>query len=104
MFRWLKRTESRGVAPEEDLRCSFCGKHQEDVRKLIAGPAVRICDECVDICADIIAGDETLQAPPASRQAIRQSEHGCVRAVRNAGILQRPAGGRESRRALRRLC
>ena len=36
-------------------RCSFCGKSQNDVRKLIAGPAVYICDECVELCNDIIA-------------------------------------------------
>ena len=38
-----------------DIRCSFCNKTQSQVRKLIAGPAgVYICDECVDICADIL--------------------------------------------------
>jgi ATP-dependent Clp protease ATP-binding subunit ClpX len=36
------------------LRCSFCGKTQKEVKKLIAGPSVYICDECVDLCADII--------------------------------------------------
>jgi len=36
-------------------RCSFCGKTQHDVRKLISGPAVYICDECVELCNDIIA-------------------------------------------------
>lgn len=38
----------------KDLCCSFCGKSQNDVRKLIAGPAVYICDECVELCNDII--------------------------------------------------
>ncbi len=41
------------------LKCSFCGKHQEQVRKLIAGPGVYICDECVDLCNDIIEEDMT---------------------------------------------
>ncbi len=36
------------------LYCSFCGKSQHEVRKLIAGPSVFICDECVDLCNDII--------------------------------------------------
>lgn len=36
------------------LRCSFCGKHQDQVRRLIAGPQVYICNECVDLCAEII--------------------------------------------------
>ena len=37
------------------LRCSFCGKHQRQVNKLIAGPDVYICNECVDLCVEIIA-------------------------------------------------
>src|ERR671915_355633 len=41
----------------EVLRCSFCNKDQNDVRKLIAGPTVFICDECVEVCNDIIADD-----------------------------------------------
>ena len=36
------------------LRCSFCGKGQKEVKKLIAGPGVYICDECIDLCNDII--------------------------------------------------
>jgi len=37
--------------------CSFCGKKQEEVRKLIAGPMVYICDECVELCGDMIEGE-----------------------------------------------
>ena len=41
--------------PEKnDLYCSFCGKSQHEVKKLIAGPTVFICDECVELCMDII--------------------------------------------------
>src|SRR3972149_1038593 len=39
------------------LKCSFCGKSQNDVRKLIAGPTVYICDECIELCTDITAGE-----------------------------------------------
>ena len=39
---------------ERLLYCSFCGKSQHEVRKLIAGPSVFICDECVELCNDII--------------------------------------------------
>jgi ATP-dependent Clp protease ATP-binding subunit ClpX len=46
----------------ELLRCSFCNKDQNDVRKLIAGPTVFICDECVDVCNDIIADDTKFEA------------------------------------------
>jgi ATP-dependent Clp protease ATP-binding subunit ClpX len=45
----------------EVLRCSFCNKDQNDVRKLIAGPTVFICDECVDVCNDIIADDRRVE-------------------------------------------
>src|SRR5258708_38545891 len=44
--------------PEELLCCSFCGKSQNDVRKLIAGPGVYVCNECIDICNEIINDDE----------------------------------------------
>lgn len=42
---------------KQQLRCSFCGKAQEQVKKLIAGPNVYICDECVDLCFDILEDD-----------------------------------------------
>ena len=45
----------------EILRCSFCNKDQNDVRKLIAGPTVFICDECVEVCNDIIADDNKVE-------------------------------------------
>ncbi|HMO82516.1 MAG TPA: ATP-dependent Clp protease ATP-binding subunit ClpX [Pyrinomonadaceae bacterium] len=43
---------------EELLNCSFCGKSQNDVKKLIAGPGVYVCNECIDICNEIINDDE----------------------------------------------
>ena len=45
---------SNGVDAKNTLYCSFCGKSQHEVRKLIAGPTVFICDECVELCMDII--------------------------------------------------
>jgi 4-hydroxy-3-methylbut-2-en-1-yl diphosphate synthase IspG/GcpE len=42
---------------DETLRCSFCGKPQDEVKKLIAGPNVHICNECIDICNEIVADD-----------------------------------------------
>jgi len=45
------------------LRCSFCNKNQRDVKKLIAGPTVYICDECVDICLDIISEEKESPDP-----------------------------------------
>jgi len=44
---------------DSSLRCSFCGKGQKEVKKLIAGPGVYICDECIDLCMDIIDEEKT---------------------------------------------
>ena len=60
------------------LSCTFCGKGQEDVRKLIAGPSVYICDECVDLCNDIIEEDvkaedeEVLDVLPSPLEIFKQ--------------------------------
>jgi ATP-dependent Clp protease ATP-binding subunit ClpX len=53
---------ARPTDTNEQLLCSFCGKSQRQVKKLIAGPGVYICDECIDLCNEII--DEELVAPP----------------------------------------
>ena len=47
---------------DDVLHCSFCNKSQNDVKKLIAGPTVFICDECVDVCNEIISDDMTVDA------------------------------------------
>ncbi len=52
---------ARASEGNEQLLCSFCGKSQRQVKKLIAGPGVYICDECIDLCNEII--DEELTAP-----------------------------------------
>jgi ATP-dependent Clp protease ATP-binding subunit ClpX len=52
---------ARASDGNEQLLCSFCGKSQRQVKKLIAGPGVYICDECIDLCNEII--DEELTAP-----------------------------------------
>ena len=55
---------ARGSDSNEQLLCSFCGKSQRQVKKLIAGPGVYICDECIDLCNEII--DEELVEPAPS--------------------------------------
>jgi ATP-dependent Clp protease ATP-binding subunit ClpX len=52
---------AKKIKETEKLRCSFCNKDQNDVRKLIAGPTVFICDECVEVCKDIIADDNRFE-------------------------------------------
>lgn len=46
--------DKKGSSSEKLLYCSFCGKSQHEVKKLIAGPSVFICDECIDLCNEII--------------------------------------------------
>ena len=46
--------DKKGSTTEKNLFCSFCGKSQHEVKKLIAGPSVFICDECIDLCNDIV--------------------------------------------------
>ncbi len=53
---------------DSHLKCSFCGKSQEQVRKLIAGPGVYICDECVDLCNEIL-DEELFESGPSSAPA-----------------------------------
>jgi len=53
-----------------NLCCSFCGKNQREVKKLIAGPTVYICDECIELCNDIIAEEGQKESPARSTQAI----------------------------------
>ncbi len=47
---------------KEKLSCSFCGKSQDQVKKLIAGPEVYICNECVDLCVELVAKEKEEEA------------------------------------------
>ncbi|AEC19270.1 ATP-dependent protease ATP-binding subunit ClpX [Pusillimonas sp. T7-7] len=59
--------DKKGSTDDKALHCSFCNKSQHEVRKLIAGPSVFICDECIDLCNDIIVEE----SQEAARDAIR---------------------------------
>ena len=54
---------SKSGDTKNTLYCSFCGKSQHEVRKLIAGPTVFICDECVDLCSNIVHEEKKKIAP-----------------------------------------
>ena len=58
----MTTTSSSTKGPKVPYRCSFCGKSQEQVRKLIAGQGVYICDECINLCQEIIE-EELLETP-----------------------------------------
>ena len=51
---------------EKDLVCSFCGKHQDEVERMIIGPGVNICSECIGLCHDLLS-DQPEQAVPGCR-------------------------------------
>ncbi len=98
---------------EKLLYCSFCGKSQQEVRKLIAGPSVFICDECVDLCNDIIREDvqkdgdtevsDKLPTPLEIRDALNQYVIGQDPAKRALAVavynhykrLRNPGGGKD---------
>ena len=63
-------TSSSSKGPKVPYRCSFCGKSQEQVRKLIAGQGVYICDECINLCQEIIE-EEMLEAPKSRPQTAK---------------------------------
>jgi len=72
---------------DSHLKCSFCNKSQDQVRKLIAGPGVYICDECVELCNEIL--DEELydgNTPPAAAPAF----FGAVAQAAGDHALSRP--------------
>jgi ATP-dependent Clp protease ATP-binding subunit ClpX len=52
-----KPTDDRG----QQIKCSFCGKSQGQVKKLVAGPGVYICNECIDLCSEIVEEDIQVQ-------------------------------------------
>jgi hypothetical protein len=89
------------VKPKQDqpaptLSCSFCGKSQREVRKLIAGPTVYICDECIKLCNDIIAEDierndaeETRKEPVAPQHPDRDRLLDIANGLRSAANVMR---------------
>ncbi len=70
-------TKESGGDKSKLLYCSFCGKSQHEVRKLIAGPSVFICDECVDLCNDIIREEVQESTGDASRNKLPKPREIC---------------------------
>ena len=68
----------------DDFHCSFCGKRRREVRKLISGPRVFICDECVALCNDIIAKEEAQERPkyPRPKEIADELDKYCIGQVR----------------------
>ena len=70
-------SKTGGGDAKNTLYCSFCGKSQHEVRKLIAGPTVFICDECVELCMDIIR-EENKSAVAKSRAGVPTPQEICA--------------------------
>ena len=83
--------DKKGATGEKVLYCSFCGKSQHEVKKLIAGPSVFICDECIELCNDIIRDEAPAEAAP---RAAAKSESADP-AVEIKGILDQYVIGQE---------
>ncbi len=66
----MSRKDTQG----DKLRCSFCGKNQDEVRRLIAGPTVYICDECIDLCNDIILEEGTNEKAAVMQHSLTPKE------------------------------
>jgi hypothetical protein len=87
----------QGPTPQAVLYCSFCGKTQHEVNKLVAGPHVFICDECIDLCSDIIdeqllrliEGDEESARAMSTERLSHYVEHARKGEQRNRLVLQR---------------
>ena len=61
--------------PQDLLHCTFCEKSQQRVKKLIAGPGVYICDECVNLCNEIIDGEHADEGLARLRVLVARTDH-----------------------------
>src|ERR1700742_2570620 len=88
----VQKTAGQGAL----LHCSFCGKSQHEVRKLVAGPAVYICDKCIDLCTDVVdeqllclmQGDEDSARAMSTDRLLHYVEHANSGVQRNREALQ----------------
>jgi hypothetical protein len=92
------RADAQKPAERDNLLyCSFCGRSQHEVSKLVAGPAVYICDECVDLCTDVvdeqllrlIEGDEGSARAMSTDRLLHYVQHATKVVERNRLVLQR---------------
>ncbi len=75
IFRFRNHAPAReqSTTAGVERRCSFCNKSQRYVRKLVAGPNVNICDECVDICLDVLAADRIARSACSRGSAVMRT-------------------------------
>jgi ATP-dependent Clp protease ATP-binding subunit ClpX len=96
--------ESGDGGVKSTLYCSFCGKSQHEVRKLIAGPNVFICNECVELCADIIKEEDRKNRKAAGPSVMTPAEIKGVLDDYVIGQEQATSASRTVPRAARSSC
>ena len=84
---------SKKPVAKQNLCCSFCGKSQAEVKKLIAGPTVYICDQCIGLCNDILA-EELIKYPAELRQVLLREIDSHERTARVLGDVRERLGER----------
>ena len=75
---------------EKDLVCSFCGKHQDEVERMIIGPGVNICSECIGLCHDLLSDKPDQQKPPGTGP--RRKPRPCPARCRRSGYQHHDPG------------
>jgi hypothetical protein len=89
-----KGKPAKGNAPDltQTLQCSFCNKRQDQVKKLIAGPAAFICDECVAVCVDIMTSDDQWEVRKDGERLRAEVQEEGERLRARAATLRRDSG------------
>ena len=92
--RWVRaRDSARGGRRELLLACTFCGKQQDKVRKLIAGPGVYICDGCMDLAVDVITSGRAARTALGTMDSVPEEQSGvrCNFCGKDRGQVERVA-------------
>ena len=77
---------------EKDLVCSFCGKHQDEVERMIIGPGVNICSECIGLCADLLSDKPDHPGGNSSRPSRGSASRACIQPADDPAInIKTPA-------------